>query len=158
MKKNILDEISITTATKDDINTAADFLFSVNDLFTIPLTERIDIPSYVEKLLNNGYLLKAVYHERIVSLAAFYANDNETKISFLSMLAVSPDFHGCGIAGRMLDSMFIICKKNNMKKQMLYVYADNKKAINRYKKSGFDFDSAVDTNDTNHLRMTKYFD
>ena len=112
-----------------------DFIKSVDKDFTPPLTGRVDIDAWVNKIYNNGLFVIAVEGENYVGCLLFYANDLLTANGYISYLAVDTKCRRLGIAGRMLSESVDISKKAGM--ESMSVYTNNPGALALYIKYGF---------------------
>ena len=79
-----------------------------------------------------------------VGIAAFYANNRETCVAFLSLLAVSPMHRGYGIGRFLLAEVEARSGSSGMKLLRLEVRSDNSGAILFYKHLGFSTESIPD--------------
>ncbi len=112
----------------------------------------IDIEKYAEKLFCNAQIVTARKNEQIVGLAAFYANDYEKRVGFLSFIAVCEELKGQGIGKKILSEVekkAVVC---GMEKVGLEVFKTNCYAIQFYKKMGY---SESDFESENSLYMEK---
>lgn len=110
----------------------------LDDYFHPPLSSRVDLDAYSEKLLSSSsieYLLSE--GKEIAGLIAYYCNDTENKIAYITYTGLLPEYHGKGMAGKLLDTCISRCVLQNMR--MIIVCADemNEKAIGLYKSRGF---------------------
>lgn len=95
------------------------------------------IQNLTYKFYNFGFFLSASYLENLAGFIAFYANNMETCIGFLSMIIVIKEYQNKGIGTALLDKCIDICKENGMNKLRLEVDIKNKKAIKVYERKGF---------------------
>ncbi len=107
--------------------------------FFPPLSSRVNIHEYAEKIYRNAELViaKETSSISIVGLTAFYANDYKNKTAFLTNINVSSTYAGKGIVKEMLRRMNAILINKGFKSVSLEVYKDNQKAIHLYQKVGF---------------------
>ena len=107
------------------------------DSFIPSLYETVEnIPLYAEKLAENSKNLVICHNDEKVGFICFYANDLKNKKAFISLICVKEEYQKNGYATVLLKKMFEFCK-DSMSSVELEVYADNVKAIEFYKKNGF---------------------
>lgn len=103
--------------------------------------QEINNPNCIEKLSEKfavfGRFLVAYQNDRLLGFCAYYANDMEKFISYLSMIILVPDARGRGVSTLLLNSMIDDCKKLGMQSIELEVADSNERAIRFYKKRGF---------------------
>lgn len=107
------------------------------DSFIPPLYETVEnISLYAEKLAENSKNLVICHNDEKLGFICFYANDLKSKRAFISLICVKEKYQKNGYATVLLKKMFEFCK-DSMSSVELEVYADNVKAIEFYKKNGF---------------------
>ncbi|MCC5882191.1 MAG: GNAT family N-acetyltransferase [Halomonas sp.] len=104
----------------------------------------IDLEDYADKLLHKAELLVHYRESEVLGIAAFYCNDVETLCGFLSLMWVSPEARGSGIASELLDGIIRIMEVRRFRYLKLEVLDDNHRAINFYRRQGFE---VIDTKD-----------
>lgn len=114
-----------------------EFLYEVDSLFPIPLSQKTNIQQLAEKLLEKGTVLAIIEKEKIVGAVGMYANDVVTKTAYMSVLAVVPAFSSKGIATKIITDAFYHARNAGMEKVYLYTHKTNAGAIALYKKLGF---------------------
>lgn len=70
---------------------------------------------------------------------AFYSNNYETKQAFITLFCVSESNQHIGLGTELMNECIRFCKEKGMEEIKLEVRNNNLKAINFYKKNGFDF-------------------
>jgi len=125
-------------------NTAAEqermvsYLESVDDLFPIRLSTRVDLGRYARKLLEYGIVRAAVDERgRIVGLVAFYANDAQSQTAYLSLVVVSREAQGRGVGHGLMADALAIAARRGMRRMRLEVQRRNAKAQDLYAQLGF---------------------
>ncbi|MGJ7457455.1 GNAT family N-acetyltransferase [Halomonas sp. RA08-2] len=98
----------------------------------------VDVEAYAEKLLRESELLVHYREGKALGIAAFYCNDVETLCAFLSLLWVSPEARGSGIARELLDGIISVMEVKRFRYLKLEVLANNHRAINFYRRQGFE--------------------
>ncbi len=93
--------------------------------------------NYTEKVFNNAVIASYVVDEKSVGILAFYANDFDSKVGYVTQLAVDPDFQGKGIATKLMDFCCEYLINIGFSSVKLEVKESNIKAKSFYKKMGF---------------------
>lgn len=112
-------------------------LSELSEEFNPPLSSVVDISSYTLKIVNNAKIIS--FHERgeLIAFIAFYCNDMNDKIGYMSMLAVAKEMRGKGLAINLITSSIDVLKNEGFKIYRLEVYKSNIKAITLYERFGF---------------------
>lgn len=112
---------------------------SFDQNFNPQLSLFLDIDSYVDKLLLNAYVEILTIGNEFVGFYAIYVNDEMKENAYLTFIAISDEYKGCGHGQFLLDRCINISKNKGFRNIKLEVYPDNEKAIRLYKKNGFVF-------------------
>jgi len=126
----------IEYAIKDDTAAIYDFLYNQFDPLVSQLPSKDDLIDSIKK--KEIYLAK--HDKEIIGLSYFQMQGKG--VSYLFQIAVKKEYRGQGIADDLL-----VCHFNNSKLNMYYrlwVEDDNLRAINKYKKYGFENDGLID--------------
>lgn len=105
--------------------------------FVPPLSRRVDIDAYADKLAVHARLVEAWEEERLAGLVALYCDDHATRTAFITNVSVDVDHARRGIAGRLLLQAMAIAHTAGMRRIALEVDAGNTVAIALYRKHGF---------------------
>ncbi|WP_053991854.1 N-acetyltransferase [Mangrovimonas sp. TPBH4] len=96
-----------------------------------------DVEPYVDKLLENATIIPLREGGVLNAFIAYYDNQEDSKIAYLSMLAVSSMARGQGIGSQLLDASIEKLKQKGFRGYRLEVLKSNDKAIRIYDKFGF---------------------
>ena len=96
-----------------------------------------DIVKYVDKIEEYATIISIFNNDHLIALIAFYENDSNLDLAFLSMLAVRKDFKKMGIGKNLLNFSIKELKKKGFNNYGLEVRKDNINAIKLYEKYGF---------------------
>lgn len=96
-----------------------------------------DLDVYVDKIIQNAERIEYWDNDKLIGIAAFYANNQQTHEAFITMIGVSSDYNGQGIAKKLLERVVNHCKEIEFNRLLLEVRKDNKAAIGLYEKFGF---------------------
>lgn len=103
-----------------------------------PLSERVDVTEYTIKLMKKGSLYLVLGDNGApVGVMGFYANDQETKTAYLSIVSLLPKVRRMGIGSKLMKILMLECRKAGMKKVWLKVKRENSEAVAYYEKMGF---------------------
>lgn len=106
--------------------------------FSPPLETYIsDIGDYIDKILSNAERIEVWDKSRLLGLLAFYANDTESKVAFITMISVSREASGKGIGSMLMDKCISLCSDKGYRVIDLEVRNGNGRAIHLYQKKGF---------------------
>ena len=113
-----------------------------------PLSE--DGKQYFEDLIINHYVIVAIKDDKIVGYLAGSINEKgsyeEIQYGEINNMLVDNNFRGLGIGKLLVDKFKQYCKDNNINNLKVVASAKNIKAIEFYKKNGFnDFDITLTT-------------
>lgn len=90
-----------------------------------------------QKFATYGRVLVAYHKDEMLGFCAYYANDTDNYIAYLSMIILFPDARGKGVSTLLLNAMLDDCKKLGMRSVELEVADSNERAIRFYKNKGF---------------------
>lgn len=128
-------------------------LEEMKNVFNPPLTTRIsNLSEYAEKLAKFANVYYSILDGEVCGFICFYNNDDDSKTSYISQLAVKERFQGKGIGQNLLDKCVEIAKKTNRVAIELEVDDENEKAISFYKKNGFVFIGKRTEFQSHHMR------
>jgi ribosomal protein S18 acetylase RimI-like enzyme len=103
----------------------------------------IDVAEYVNKILKNATVISIVNNSDLKAFIAFYENDINKKVAFLTMIAVEKESANLGYGKKLLEMSIEEVKKKGFKSYELEVREDNLKAIKLYQNFGFEI---IETN------------
>ncbi len=121
--------------------------------FVPPLSDRVDIAGYAEKIANKAVRFEAWSGDTMVGLIAAYCNDKERGIAYITSVSLLKAWIGKGIATQLLSQCVEYAKASGMHQISLEVAENNTPAIKLYKKSGF----IVDKVKGPFINMNLYF-
>jgi GNAT superfamily N-acetyltransferase len=105
--------------------------------FVPPLSSRIEIGSYANKICNNAVRFEAWSGGMLIGLVAAYCNDNEARIAYITSVSVLKKWTGKGIAASLLKQCVAHANASGMRLIRLEVSENNAPAIRLYEKMGF---------------------
>lgn len=104
------------------------------------------------KVSSRGTLISAFDENQLVGLVGFYANDAESKKSFLTVIVVSKEYQGSGVGYKLFREFVRTSLDAGMTQCELNVVKTNERAISFYKRRGLVI--AGQGNDAFHYKMT----
>lgn len=109
-----------------------------NDTKFIPsLSTQVDIEKYAKKIYENAIRIEAWQGNKMIGFVAVYCNTMDRNIAFITSVSVRSEYHGQGIATRLLEECIKNIYNEGYRYAMLEVHCSNKNAIMLYKKIGF---------------------
>ena len=131
------------------------FLEKANSSFNPKLSDKVDLIVYSKKIYKYANIIFAKLEDIDIGMVAFYIN-HETKIGFITLIGVLPEYQGRGIGKILLYQTLDCALKNNIDSIELEVSCFNTSAISFYKKNGFLISTSLKhTNNDNSLYMSK---
>ncbi len=124
-----------------DLNKLFNYLTKIDKYMTTPLSLRINLKDFAEKVLIYGNVLTVEKNDEIVSALLFYANDTVEKNAYITLLGTLPEYRGEGHAKSLMSIMEEKASLNGMKKVHLDTDIINTKAIAFYSKMGYKVES-----------------
>lgn len=107
-------------------------------------SNNIDIKEQALKFSQKSVFLIILKNNKVLGFIAFYCNDFKNRISFLSMIAVLPEYSGNGYGHILMNEFIRISKEKGMSVLKLEVNKNNVNAISFYKKLGFKINDEMD--------------
>jgi len=104
--------------------------------FIPPLSHRVEIETYAEKIKQKAMRFEAWSDNKLIGLVAAYLN-NEKKCGFITSVSVLRDWTGKGVAGKLMKQCIRHAISSDMRQLKLEVAANNHPAISLYDKNGF---------------------
>ena len=105
--------------------------------FNPPLSTRISIPEYAEKIHKNATIFSTHQGGKLLAFLALYCNSTNDSTAYMTMLLVSRNHRNIGLASNLVESGIGFLKKQGFKSLRLEVYRSNSNAINFYANFGF---------------------
>lgn len=134
----------------------ARFLCDVDDLFPVPLSEKVDIGEYAEKLLSYATLVPEFREGRLAGLVAGYTDNLPPEgLAYVALVGVRRDFQRRGIAKKLVEDFIDVCRRKGIRGLHLYTDADNRGAVHLYHGLGFERITSFEDRRPNdiHFRM-----
>ena len=142
-------EYRLNRASESEI---ADHLLCCDVDFVPPLSGRVEIKNYAQKIVSKATRFEAWLDGALVGLVAVYCNDQEKRTAYITSVSVLKELMGKGIATRLITQCIKHVQASGMGQVSLEVAVNNIPAIKLYEKSGFVADKA----DTPSVTMNLY--
>lgn len=128
--------LEIIEPNSSDENRIYSFLKKVDNQYHTPLSERVDLLSYAEKLALHAFnfFLTETYTD--IAHAAIYYNELESSV-FLSNIAILEDYAGYGLGSSLLSEIELFSISKNAMTFSLEADANSAKLNKFYVKRGF---------------------
>ena len=97
----------------------------------------VDIPKYVDKIQKFATIISICKQSEVKAFVAFYENDKNNEVAYLTMIAVCKACWHLGYGKRLLEFSINQIREKGYKFYRLEVKKDNLKAIKLYEKYGF---------------------
>lgn len=111
-------------------------LKKVNELFTPPLSESVDIEQFADKLSKRADFAICYLQGKPSGFTAYYLNSAARQI-YITLICVDRDFQSHGIGGKLIGHLKNIASVKGYTSIALEVNKANIKAYHFYKKLGF---------------------
>lgn len=121
-----------------DIDIIFKFLKDIDFELPTPLSNRVDLETYAKKVLEKGVVLGIKDDKKLIAASFFYANDNSSRIAYLTLLGTLRHYRGFGYAKKILTKTLEYCKRKSMLVIHLETDINNKSAISLYSSLGFE--------------------
>ena len=105
--------------------------------FVPPLSSRVEVNNYAQKIASNATRFEAWSAGTLVGLVAAYCNDQEKHVAYITSVSVLKAWVGKGIAACLMSRCIGHAKALGMKQISLEVAEGNTPAIRLYEKNGF---------------------
>jgi ribosomal protein S18 acetylase RimI-like enzyme len=105
--------------------------------FQPSLSSRMSIRDYAVKVVDKAAVLSIHDQGKLAAFIAIYCNNLQTRIAFMTMLAVAKVQRKRGLAINLVQTSIRYLKGINFVKYKLDVYKTNQEAIALYQKMGF---------------------
>lgn len=124
--------------TPDDLFRLRSLLYDFNEAFSPSLSDvKADFDSFSLQLINNAIVIVAVHERSTLGFVAIYANNNENRTAFVSLIAVKAGYFGQKIGTQLLSRAENYASQNSMTSIELEVKQNNSRALKFYNHHGY---------------------
>jgi ribosomal-protein-alanine N-acetyltransferase len=96
-----------------------------------------NIDAYLEKLAEKAEVLLWLQPSATAGFIAFYCNDPDRKVAFISMVVVDPGAGGQGIGAALVRQVLETARDRSFGRVELEVHRENRRAVRLYESFGF---------------------
>lgn len=132
------------------------FLTEIESNFEPPLSQRLNIQEYAEKLSNKARVICYREEERIISAILYYI-DSENRTAYIPVLGSVRGFAGKGLMRVLMDKLEEKLLASDFYSLRLETWLGSR-ALNIYIKRGFYVSSITEQKDINRINVTLYKD
>lgn len=140
-----------------EVERLTSFLNDIDEDFIPPMSKKISIPDYAQRLKDKAELLIALSGDQVVGLVGFYCNDPARKNGYLSILGVKKEFRQSGIGTKLLQTAIDTIRGTGIEKILLETVVAELKAP-FYAKHGFEITERIAKTNENEekVKMTMW--
>lgn len=117
--------------------TIAGHLWACDQHFVPPLSGRVAIDSYAQKLADRAERFEAWVTDGLIGLVAAYCNDPDRQTAFISSVSVEARWQGSGIASQLVGACVASVRTLGFTRLALEVDRRNTAAVALYGRLGF---------------------
>lgn len=136
-----------------DLEQITEHLRACDAIFTPPLSDRLELSDYAQKIVGNATCFEAWADGQLVGLVAAYCTDTESRTAFVTSVSVLPRWQGIGIASRLVSQCISYADRSGFRRIELEVNSQNKAAVSLYEKHGFLTDTPCGQSLVMHLAI-----
>ena len=115
-----------------------EFLKKIDKRLPTPLSNRVDLEEYSNKVVNNGHILAIIKGGKIVSAGFVYCNDVSSKKAYVTLLATVYGYENRGYGKIIFNEIEKISRENGMNYVRFETEKINEKAIKFHIKNGYE--------------------
>ncbi len=130
-------------------------LHACDNAFVPPLSSRVEINKYAQKISDKAVCFEAWQDGKLVALVAAYCNGDKGKAAFITSVSVLPEWMGQGIASRLVTHAVEHAQDLGFVRIELEVDRQNHAATRLYRKQGFSTDTASGQTAIMYMSMGK---
>ena len=131
-----MNALRITNNTADAV-AIENHLIDCDMSFLSPLSSRVSLPDYAQKLSLLADRFEAWESDRLIGLVAAYLRNSNTLEGYISSVSICGDFKGKGIASRLMQDCFDVAVAKRLTTLVLEVAQNDQYACGFYRKHGF---------------------
>ncbi|MCM1291717.1 MAG: GNAT family N-acetyltransferase [Bacteroides sp.] len=112
------------------------FLKKIDRDFPTPLTNKVDLNEYTEKILDKAEILSVVKDGEIAACVILYCNDIVNSRAYIPLVGVLRQYRGLGLAKGLVRATISLAKSRGF--NILGIHTENDAALRLYQSLGFD--------------------
>lgn len=118
---------------KEDIYT---FLKEIDQDFPTPLTSKVDLNDYTDKILDRAEILSVFKEYKMVACVVLYCNDIVNSRAYVPLVGVLKQYRGQGLAKGLVRAAINMAKSRGF--NILGIHTESDSALHLYQSMGFD--------------------
>jgi len=126
---DLFSNLTMSVYSKPNTKEIYNFLKELDCDFVPPLTSRVILSDYVEKICRLAICVIVREQNKIVGLSAIYCNDQINRRAFLTSFAVKKHLRRKGVATKLFNESLKVARSKNMSHFSWEVNSKNKKAM-----------------------------
>ena len=130
-------DYNVTIADKSQKEQVYNYIVKIDKEFPVALSEKANLLEYTEKILELGIVVLAKSQDKIIGILTGYLNDAANRQGYISVLEVSDECRGAGVAKALLNEFEKMARRAQIKTIRLYTHKDNEGAKRFYFKNGY---------------------
>lgn len=119
------------------ISEIENLLTQVDEDFCPPISLRVGIPQYAEKIARDAAVFSAYDKGRMIAFIAIYCNELDSRVAFMTMVAVANQYRKSGLASSLIETGIRHIRRLGFNSFRLEVHKTNLNAVAMYKRLGF---------------------
>lgn len=112
------------------------FLKEIDNDFPTPLTDKVDLTEYANKISDRAEILSVVKDNKIVACVVLYCNDIADCRAYIPLVGVLRQYRGLGLAKGLVRTAIRLAKSRGF--NILGIHTENDSALQLYKSIGFE--------------------
>ena len=112
------------------------FLDNINNEYNPPLSAKVDLRQYTEKIFDNAVLFVRNDNSNIVGMVVLYCNDENKEKAYIPLVGVLPSHRRRGIAKELMQEAISYVKSKDF--NVIGIHSNNPIAVKAYCDLGFD--------------------
>lgn len=120
------------------------FLERIDAQLPTPLSSRVELNAYADKVIAHGRVLAVEEKDKIVSALLFYCNDREHQNAYITLLGTLAGHEGKGLGRRLMREMESVARQEGMKRVCLDTEKSNSRALAFYSRCGYVIEYVAD--------------
>lgn len=151
--------VPISILNKGSYKFIYDLVVDLDGEFVPPLSTRIDLEQYSKKMDEYATVLAALSaNGDLKGAIAFYCNDIQTKVAYITYLGVARFARGQGLGSALLDACIAKCAEVGMLRIDVKTWESNAPAIRLYQSRLFEVKGLEsDRTGVNSIKMSHFF-
>lgn len=111
------------------------FLLEIDKDFPTPLSNKVNLKKYVDKIQRYAIIFKATCDTTIMGMVVMYCNDTTSKLAYIPLVATKKECRGLGIGKSLIKSAICFARKAMFKK--IGIHTESPTALKLYVSLGF---------------------